>query len=73
VEDIREVSRLPGAERQRGQEHGGKAEDEEKAQTSSFRKTCMVWCKRYGLKPSAQSVPTRPIGRASDDEARPCV
>jgi len=34
---------LPDVERQRGTEHGGKAEDEEKAQKSPFRKTCMVW------------------------------
>ena len=34
---------LPDVERQRGTEHGGKAEGEEKAQKSLFRKTCMVW------------------------------
>ena len=33
---------LPDVERQRGTQHGGKAEGEEKALKSSFRKTCMV-------------------------------
>ncbi len=27
----------------RGQEHGGKAEGEEKAQKSQIRKTCVAW------------------------------
>jgi hypothetical protein len=34
---------FPDVERPRGTEHGGKAEGEEKAQTSLSRKTCMVW------------------------------
>ena len=33
---------LPDVERQRGTQHGGKAESEEKVLKSSFRKTCMV-------------------------------
>ena len=33
---------LPDVERQRGTQHGGKAEGEEKVLKSSFRKTCMV-------------------------------
>ena len=41
-EDILEVSRLTGAERCKGQEHGGKAGGDEKAQTAQTRKTCMV-------------------------------
>jgi hypothetical protein len=41
-EDILEVSRLTGAERQKGQAHGGKAGGAEKAQTAQTRKTCMV-------------------------------
>ncbi len=40
-EDILEVSRLTGAERQKGQAHGGKAGGAEKAQTAQTRKTCM--------------------------------
>jgi hypothetical protein len=72
-EDILEVSRLTGADRQKGREPGGKAGGAEKAQTAQTRQTCMAWCKRHGLKPSSQSVPTRPIGRAPDDDARPCV
>jgi hypothetical protein len=34
---------LPDVERQRGTEHGGKAEDTEKAQKVPIRKTCMAW------------------------------
>ena len=43
LEDILEVSRLTGAERQKGREHGGKAGGAEKAQTAQTRKTCMAW------------------------------
>ena len=43
LEDILEVSRLTGAERQKGQEHGGKAGGAEKAQTAQTRKTCVAW------------------------------
>jgi hypothetical protein len=42
LEDILKVSRLTGAERCKGQEHGGKAGGVEKAQTSQTRKTCMA-------------------------------
>ena len=42
-EDILEVSRLTGAKRQKGREHGGKAGGAEKAQTAQTRKTCMAW------------------------------
>ena len=34
---------LPQAERQRGQEHGGKARDKEKTLKLPPRKTCVVW------------------------------
>jgi hypothetical protein len=43
LEDILEVSRLTGAERQKGQAHGGKAGSAEKAQTAQTRKTCVAW------------------------------
>ena len=43
LEDILEVSRLTGAERQKGREHGGKAGGAEKAQTAQTRKTYMAW------------------------------
>ena len=43
-EDILEVSRLTGAERQKGQAHGGKAGGAEKAQTAQTRQTCMGGC-----------------------------
>ena len=42
VEDRLEVSCLTGAERQKGQAHGGNAGGAEKAQTAQTRKTCMV-------------------------------
>ena len=42
LEDILKVSRLTGAERCKGQEHGGKAGGVEKAQTSQTHKTCMA-------------------------------
>src|SRR5713226_2688439 len=43
LEDILEVSRLTGAERQKGQAHGGKAGGAEQAQTAQPRKTCVAW------------------------------
>src|SRR5712691_6429917 len=72
LEDILSVSRLTGTERPQGPAHGGKAGGAEQAQTAQPRTTCMARCKRHGRKPSAQWVPTRPIGRAPADEACPC-
>jgi hypothetical protein len=42
LEEILKVSRLTGAERCKGQEHGGKAGGVEKAQIAQTRKTCMA-------------------------------
>jgi hypothetical protein len=42
LEEILKVSRLTGAERCKGQEHGGKAGGVVKAQIAQPRKTCMA-------------------------------
>jgi hypothetical protein len=73
LEEILEVSRLTRAERQKGQEHGGKAGGVTKAQTAQTRKTCMARCKLADLKSSAQWSSRGPSAeRLTPTRARAC-
>jgi len=64
---------LPDVERQRGTQHGGKAESEEKVLKSSFRKTCMVRWKLNCFKPSSKLGLTTPRRQSALRRRSPCA